>query len=171
MHHREHPHGLHHCLVRQLYCLRPQDPEESGEDSGVHYRQQSSRPAGHLSVLLPENIYQSHCLKKIQKIRLDCSHPAYSLFTLLPSGKRYRSIQSRTNRLMNSFYPQVIRFLNKLLSGCTIKEEGCAALVSALKSNPSHLRELNLGRNEPGESGIKLLSDLLKDPHCKLEKL
>ncbi|KAI4899428.1 hypothetical protein NFI96_006969 [Prochilodus magdalenae] len=54
---------------------------------------------------------------------------------------------------------------------CWITEEGCAALVSALKSNPSHLRELDLGSNKPGESGVKLLSDLLKDPHCKLETL
>ncbi|KAI4904829.1 hypothetical protein NFI96_006813 [Prochilodus magdalenae] len=57
------------------------------------------------------------------------------------------------------------------LSWCRITEEGCAALVSALKSNPSHLRELDLNYNNPGESGVKLLSDLLKDPHCKLEKL
>ncbi|KAI4900060.1 hypothetical protein NFI96_009345 [Prochilodus magdalenae] len=57
------------------------------------------------------------------------------------------------------------------LYGCSITEEGCAALVSALKSNPSHLRELNLGCNNPGEAGVKLLSGLLEDPHCKLEKL
>ncbi|KAI4891755.1 hypothetical protein NFI96_004479, partial [Prochilodus magdalenae] len=57
------------------------------------------------------------------------------------------------------------------LFNCSITEEGCAALASALKSNPSHLRELNLNYNNPGESGVKLLSDLLKDPHCKLEKL
>ncbi|KAI4887394.1 hypothetical protein NFI96_008656 [Prochilodus magdalenae] len=57
------------------------------------------------------------------------------------------------------------------LSFCSITGEGCAALVSALKSNPSHLRELDLGWNNPGESGVKLLSDLLEDPHCKLEKL
>ncbi|XP_053091508.1 NLR family CARD domain-containing protein 3-like isoform X2 [Pangasianodon hypophthalmus] len=58
------------------------------------------------------------------------------------------------------------------LEGCSITGEGCAALVSALKSNTSsHLRELNLKLNKPGESGVKLLSDLLKDPHCKLEKL
>ncbi|KAI4876406.1 hypothetical protein NFI96_004028 [Prochilodus magdalenae] len=54
---------------------------------------------------------------------------------------------------------------------CSISEEGCADLVSALKSNPSHLRELNLSANKPGESGVKLLSGLLEDPHCKLEKL
>ncbi|XP_060778719.1 NACHT, LRR and PYD domains-containing protein 3-like isoform X2 [Neoarius graeffei] len=58
------------------------------------------------------------------------------------------------------------------LSGCRITGEGCAALVSALRSNPSsHLRELDLNCNKPGESGVKLLSDLLKDPHCTLEKL
>ncbi|KAI4895244.1 hypothetical protein NFI96_004905 [Prochilodus magdalenae] len=37
-----------------------------------------------------QDIYRSHCLRKIQKIRLDCSHPAHDLFTLLPSGKRWR---------------------------------------------------------------------------------
>ncbi|XP_053540311.1 NACHT, LRR and PYD domains-containing protein 12 isoform X3 [Ictalurus punctatus] len=55
---------------------------------------------------------------------------------------------------------------------CSITDEGCAALASALRSNSSsHLRELNLNGNNPGESGVKLLSDLLKDPHCNLETL
>ncbi|XP_036447082.1 ribonuclease inhibitor-like [Colossoma macropomum] len=50
--------------------------------------------------------------------------------------------------------------------------EGCAALVKALKSNPSpHLRKLKLSVNKLGYSGVKELSDLLEDPHCKLEKL
>ncbi|KAI4885187.1 hypothetical protein NFI96_007669, partial [Prochilodus magdalenae] len=57
------------------------------------------------------------------------------------------------------------------MSNCSITEEGCAALVSALRSNPSNLRELDLRANNPGKSGVKLLSDLLEDPHCKLEKL
>ncbi|XP_043091773.1 ribonuclease inhibitor-like [Puntigrus tetrazona] len=57
------------------------------------------------------------------------------------------------------------------LSYCSIGEEGCAALISALRSNPSHLKELDLSRNKPGDSGVKLLSALLEDPHCKLEKL
>ncbi|KAL0159254.1 hypothetical protein M9458_042979, partial [Cirrhinus mrigala] len=54
---------------------------------------------------------------------------------------------------------------------CGIGEEGCAALISALRSNPSNLRELNLNNNKPGDSGVKLLSALLRDPHCKAEKL
>ncbi|XP_036417260.1 ribonuclease inhibitor-like [Colossoma macropomum] len=63
--------------------------------------------------------------------------------------------------------------LEKLqLWSCSITEEGCDALIEALKSNPSsHLRELNLSGNKPGDSGVKKLSDLLKDPDCKLEKL
>ncbi|XP_056105745.1 NACHT, LRR and PYD domains-containing protein 3-like isoform X2 [Rhinichthys klamathensis goyatoka] len=62
--------------------------------------------------------------------------------------------------------------LEKLqLCNCSIGEEGCAALATALRSNPSHLRELNLNYNKPGVSGVKLLSGLVKDTHCKLEKL
>ncbi|KAL1263713.1 hypothetical protein QQF64_006452, partial [Cirrhinus molitorella] len=53
---------------------------------------------------------------------------------------------------------------------CGVTDEGCAALASALRSNPSHLRELNLSRNKLGDS-VKLLSDVLQNPHCKLEKL
>ncbi|XP_030649732.1 NLR family CARD domain-containing protein 3-like [Chanos chanos] len=57
------------------------------------------------------------------------------------------------------------------LSDCSITEEGYAALASALRSNPSHLIELDLSGNDPGDSGVELLSALLEDPHCKLQKL
>ncbi|XP_051981397.1 NLR family CARD domain-containing protein 3-like isoform X2 [Xyrauchen texanus] len=57
------------------------------------------------------------------------------------------------------------------LSGCMVTEEGCYNVSSALSSNPSHLKELDLSYNHPGESGVKLLSDRLEDPNCKLEIL
>ena len=38
----------------------------------------------------------------------DHSHSGYGLFTLLPSGRHYRSIRARTTRLTNSFYPQAV---------------------------------------------------------------
>ncbi|KAL6489667.1 hypothetical protein MHYP_G00000120, partial [Metynnis hypsauchen] len=57
------------------------------------------------------------------------------------------------------------------LSGCMITDDGCSSLASALKSNPFCLRELDLTYNHPGESGVKLLSDLLEDPHCTLNML
>uniref|UniRef100_UPI003AABF05F NACHT, LRR and PYD domains-containing protein 3-like n=1 Tax=Centroberyx gerrardi TaxID=166262 RepID=UPI003AABF05F len=57
------------------------------------------------------------------------------------------------------------------LSGCLLTEEGCASLASALSSNPSHLRELDLSYNHPGDSGVKLLSAGLEDPHWRLDSL
>uniref|UniRef100_A0A4W6CR02 B30.2/SPRY domain-containing protein n=1 Tax=Lates calcarifer TaxID=8187 RepID=A0A4W6CR02_LATCA len=57
------------------------------------------------------------------------------------------------------------------LSGCLVTEKGCVSLASALSSNPSHLRELDLSFNHPGDSGVKLLSAGLKDPHWKLDSL
>ncbi|XP_078147419.1 NLR family CARD domain-containing protein 3-like isoform X3 [Centroberyx gerrardi] len=57
------------------------------------------------------------------------------------------------------------------LAGCLLTEEGCASLASALSSNPSHLRELDLSYNHPGASGVKLLSAGLEDPHWRLDSL
>ncbi len=40
------------------------------------------------------------------------NHPGNCLFTLLPSGKRFRSLMAKTERLRRSFFPQAIRLLN-----------------------------------------------------------
>ncbi|XP_042609784.1 stonustoxin subunit beta-like [Cyprinus carpio] len=52
-----------------------------------------------------------------------------------------------------------------------VTEEGCCYVSSALSSNPSHLRELDLSYNHPGDSGVKLLSEKLENPNCSLDKL
>ncbi|XP_064818635.1 NACHT, LRR and PYD domains-containing protein 12-like, partial [Oncorhynchus masou masou] len=57
------------------------------------------------------------------------------------------------------------------LNGCSLTKKGCEALASALSSNSSHLRELDLSHNDLQDSGVKLLSDGLGNPHCQLEKL
>ncbi|XP_064176396.1 tripartite motif-containing protein 16-like [Anguilla rostrata] len=44
------------------------------------------------------------------------------------------------------------------LSGCGVTQRGCDSLASALCSNPSHLRELDLRYNHPGDSGVRALS-------------
>nr|XP_020511898.1 NLR family CARD domain-containing protein 3-like isoform X1 [Labrus bergylta]XP_029137544.1 NLR family CARD domain-containing protein 3-like isoform X1 [Labrus bergylta] len=48
------------------------------------------------------------------------------------------------------------------LSGCLITKKGCASLFSALWSSSSNLKELDLSYNNPGNSGVKLLSGLQK---------
>ncbi|MED6291739.1 hypothetical protein CHARACLAT_026719, partial [Characodon lateralis] len=57
------------------------------------------------------------------------------------------------------------------LSGCMIREEGCASLASALTYNPNHLRELDLSYNNPGEEGVKLLLAGLNNPCWRLDTL
>ncbi|KAK7153522.1 hypothetical protein R3I94_007031 [Phoxinus phoxinus] len=57
------------------------------------------------------------------------------------------------------------------LSGCMVTEEGCGYVSSALSSNPSHLRELDMRYNHPGDAGVQLLNDKLKDPNCSLQIL
>ncbi|XP_035384619.1 NACHT, LRR and PYD domains-containing protein 3-like isoform X1 [Electrophorus electricus] len=62
--------------------------------------------------------------------------------------------------------------LEKLqLSGCMLSEMSCGALACALGSNPSGLRELELSCNRVLDAGVEHLSDGLRGPHCKLEKL
>uniref|UniRef100_A0A8C7TGN6 B30.2/SPRY domain-containing protein n=1 Tax=Oncorhynchus mykiss TaxID=8022 RepID=A0A8C7TGN6_ONCMY len=97
------------------------------------------------------------------------------VFVLLTSEKELDVFDlkkySRSEEGLLRLLPVVKVSRAALLSGCGITEEGCASLVSALKSNPSHLRELDLSNNDLKDSGVKLLSAGLGNPHCKLETL
>ncbi|KAI4871527.1 hypothetical protein NFI96_002569 [Prochilodus magdalenae] len=58
------------------------------------------------------------------------------------------------------------------LRSCNLTRKSCVALASALSSNVSNLRELDLSFNKLLQDlGVALLSDGLEKPHCKLEKL
>ncbi len=59
-----------------------------------------------------QDIYTRRCTRKARSIIKDSSHPSHSLLSLLPSGRRLRSIRSRTSRLRDSFFPQAIRLMN-----------------------------------------------------------
>ncbi|XP_078147466.1 NACHT, LRR and PYD domains-containing protein 12-like isoform X1 [Centroberyx gerrardi] len=57
------------------------------------------------------------------------------------------------------------------LSSCELADVECEVLFSALKSNPSHLIELDLSNNMVLDRGMLLLSAGLESPHCRLETL
>ncbi len=57
-------------------------------------------------------IYLKRCRSRAAKITKDSNHPGNHLFRLLPSGRRYRSLMAKTERLRKSFFPQAIRLLN-----------------------------------------------------------
>ncbi|XP_030018913.1 NACHT, LRR and PYD domains-containing protein 12-like isoform X2 [Sphaeramia orbicularis] len=57
------------------------------------------------------------------------------------------------------------------LWGCNLSKISCSYLAAVLKSNPSHLIQLDLSQNNLKDSDVKELGDLVQSPHCKLEKL
>ncbi len=71
-----------------------------------------------VGVSLPslQDIYSTRLTRKALCIAGDSTHPTHSFFSLLPSGRRLRSLQARTSRLKDSFIHQAVRKLNSLSS-------------------------------------------------------
>ncbi|KAI5614034.1 gastrula zinc finger protein XlCGF28.1-like [Silurus asotus] len=96
---------LNSCITAWFgNCTGSQDPTEDSEDSLEDHRSLSPLYHGHLHYTL--NPQSTHSIVD------DHTHPSHTLFTLLPSGKWFRSIWAITTRLCNSFFPQAISLLN-----------------------------------------------------------
>ncbi|KAG1925634.1 NACHT, LRR and PYD domains-containing protein [Pimephales promelas] len=102
-----------------------------------------------------------------------------SLAAVLGSDTNLKELNMNNNKLQDSGVKLLCTGLKNIkckleilrLRYCYMTDEGCSDVTSALKSNPSHLRELDLSVNNLGDSGVKNLSDLLMNPQFKLEKL
>ncbi|XP_072513201.1 NACHT, LRR and PYD domains-containing protein 3 isoform X2 [Salminus brasiliensis] len=132
--------------------------------------------------LLSAGLKSPHCKLETLRVAL-CDLTETSGGTLASvlqfSGSALRELDLSNNDLDNAGVKQLSAGIRsshcKLevlrLSGCMITEDGCSSLALALKSNPSHLRELDLSYNHPGEFAEKLLTARLEDPFCRLERL
>ncbi|KAL6483947.1 hypothetical protein MHYP_G00088200 [Metynnis hypsauchen] len=151
-------------------CLRELDLSNNKlQDSGVQ--------------LLCVGLENPHCQLKILSMagcNLTEKCCAILASVLSSDSSRLRELNLSSNKLQDSGVKLICaglenphcKLMTLKLKYCSITEEGCADMFHALKSNSSsHLRELNLSLNKPGESGVKLLSFLVENPHYKLAKL
>ncbi|KAI2645472.1 NLR family CARD domain-containing protein 3 [Labeo rohita] len=130
---------------------------------------------------LVEEIQQYLKSGRINKAKLSSSQWSAVVFVLLTSEEELseflldkfvkRKNKPEKMKVLQKMLPVIKESRSVQLSNCGVTDEGCIALASALSSNPSHLRQLDLSENKLGSSSVNLLSAGLKDPHCKLEKL
>ncbi len=95
-----------------------------------------------VGVSLPslQDIYSTRLTRKALCIAGDPTHPTHSFFSLLPSGRRLRSLQARTSRLKDSFIHQAVRKLNSLPSLPPSSLLPHAPLNSDTTTPPPHLQ-------------------------------
>ncbi|XP_062395828.1 NACHT, LRR and PYD domains-containing protein 3-like isoform X1 [Sardina pilchardus] len=119
---------------------------------------------------------------KLEKCDLTKKSCSYLASALTAHSSRLRLLDLSWNELLDSgvdllcsgLRHQNCKLEELQLWSCNLTDKSCSFLASALTAHSSHtpsLRLLDLRKNELTKPAVEQLSALVKDPHCKLEKL
>ncbi|XP_042601943.1 protein NLRC3-like [Cyprinus carpio] len=101
---------------------------------------------------------------QIAETKLSSSQWSALVYVLLTSEqkmdefnlKQFIGAQNPADGVLQKLLPVIKESRSVQLRDCGVTDEGCAALASALRSNPSHLRKLDMSFNKLGASGFYL---------------
>ncbi|CAK6981589.1 NLR family CARD domain-containing protein 3-like [Scomber scombrus] len=116
------------------------------------------------SVLHDCGLSESHCEVLASALK---SNPYLTHLDL----SRNKLSDSAVKRLSAGLESPNCRLETLILKNCSLSKISCDYLASALESNSSHLRELDLRRNYLQYPDVKQLWDFEQSPDCRLETL